>query len=271
MRALLLALAVALLAAPATAMAQKGPITMSGAVNATALTADLAYFYRRTVSSPPRFELVGGRSATGIADVWRGVTDVGLTARSLLPSDPPGLVFTPIARTGICLVTNLANPIPAFSRAQINDLIAARITTWEQVPGSPLTGPIAAGVTSVGAGSRTAFENAMVDPGTPQLNTPRSFTSAPQMRDFIKVTPHAWGYVDLAFAGELHVVAFEGTPCTRATVASGAYPALTELGYVTRGAPKGRVARFIRWVRSSRKARRVIATRYVPVQATRAS
>jgi ABC-type phosphate transport system substrate-binding protein len=77
--------------------------------------------------------------------------------------------------------------------------------------------------------------------------------------------------VDLAFAGDLHVVAFDGIQCTRATVASGAYPALTELGYVTRGAPKGRVARFIRWVRSSRKARRVIATRYVPVQATRAS
>jgi hypothetical protein len=54
-------------------------------------------------------------------------------------------------------------------------------------------------------------------------------------------------------------------------VASGAYPALTELGFVTRGRPSGRIARFFRWVRSSRKARRVIATRYVPVQATRAS
>ena len=38
-------------------------------------------------------------------------------------------------------------------------------------------------------------------------------------------------------------------------------------GYVTRDAPKGRVARFIRWVQRGRKARRVIATRYVPVAA----
>ena len=86
------------------------------------------------------------------------------------------------------------------------------------------------------------------------------------MRDFIKVTPNAWGYVDLAFAGELNVVSFEGIPCTRATVASEAYPARTELGFVTRGAPKGRVARFIRWVKTARKARQVIATRYVPVR-----
>jgi ABC-type phosphate transport system substrate-binding protein len=88
------------------------------------------------------------------------------------------------------------------------------------------------------------------------------------MRDFIKVTQNAWGYVDLAFAGDLNVVAFEGIACTRQTVASQTYPARTELGFVTRGAPKGRVARFIRWVRSARKARRVIATRYVPVRAS---
>jgi len=267
MRALALAVLLAALA-PATAMAQKPPIKMSGAVNATALTADLAFFYRRAVRRPPRFELVGGRSATGIADVSRGISDIGLTARPLIPGDPPGLVFTPIARTGICVVTNRANPVPGFSRAQIQDLVAARVTAWSQVPGSPLADPIAAGVTSVGAGSRTAFEAAMVDPGTQQLNNPRSFTSAPQMRDFIKVTPNAWGYVDLAFAGELHVVPFDGIPCTRETVASEAYPALTELGFVTRGAPKGRVARFMRWVRSARKAQQVIATRYVPVRAS---
>jgi ABC-type phosphate transport system substrate-binding protein len=263
-----LALALLLALAPSTAMAQKPPIRMSGAVNATALTADLAYFYRREVRRPPRFELVGGRSATGIADVSRGISDIGLTARPLIAGDPPGLLFTPIARTGICVVTNPMNPVPGFTRAQIQDLIAARVTDWSQVPGSPLAGPIAAGVTSVGAGSRTAFEAAMVDPGTPLLNSPRTFTSAPQMRDFIKVTQNAWGYVDLAFAGDLNVVAFEGIACTRQTVASQTYPARTELGFVTRGAPKGRVARFIRWVRSARKARRVIATRYVPVRAS---
>ena len=41
------------------------------------------------------------------------------------------------------------------------------------------------------------------------------------------------------------------------------YPARTDLGFVTRGAPKGRVGRFIRWVRRSARARRVIGTRYV--------
>jgi phosphate transport system substrate-binding protein len=265
-RVLLLALAVLLLVSPAPATAQKPPITMSGAVITAALTADLAYFYRREVRSPPRFDLVGGTSTTGISDASRGVSDVGLTARKLVSDDPAGLVFTPIARTGVCLVTNKANPVPGFSRAQIQDLVAARITTWAQVPGSPLADPIVAAAPGVGAGTRTAFEAALLDPGTSQLNAPRSFISSPQIRDFITVTPNAWGYVDLAFAGGLHVVPLDGIRCTRATVASEAYPVRTELGFVTRGAPKGRVARFIRWVRRSGKARRVIATRYVPVR-----
>ena len=95
---------------------------------------------------------------------------------------------------------------------------------------------------------------------------PRTLVTSAQMRDFVRVTPNAWGYVDLAFSDELHAIPYEGIPCTRRTVASGAYPARTEFGFVTRGAPKGAVRRFIRWVRRSGKARRVIATRYVPVR-----
>jgi phosphate transport system substrate-binding protein len=259
----LLALAVAAtLAAPAQA---QPTITISGAFTATAVTADLAYFYRRAVRSPPRFDLVGGRTVTGIADVARGISDIGLATRPLGPDDPAGLVFTPFARTGICLVTNRANPVPGLTRAQVQDLVAARVTAWGQVPGSPLLDPVVAGALTVGGGARTAFEATLLDPGTPQLYVPRTWVTAAQMRDFVKVTPNAWGYVDLAFSADLHVIPYEGIPCTRATVTSGAYPARTELGFVTRGAPRGRVARFIRWVRRSAKARRVIATRYVPV------
>jgi ABC-type phosphate transport system substrate-binding protein len=265
-RSLLAIAFAALLVVPAPA--QAAPITISGAFTVTSITADLAYFYRREVRRPPRFDLVGGRSVTGISDVARGISDIGLASRPLGPEDPAGLVFTPFARTGICLVTNQANPVPGFTRAQVQDLVAARITAWSQVTGSPLTGPIVAGALTVGGGSRTTIEATLIDPETPQLYAPRTWVTAAQMRDFIKVTPDAWGYVDLAFAGDLHVVPFDGITCSRATVADGTYAARTEYGFVTRGTPRGRVARFIRWVRTAKKARRVMATRYVPVRAS---
>ena len=251
----------------AAALAAQGPpITMSGAVPAAALTADLAYFYRREHRGAPRFDIVGGTTTSGIADASRGVSDIGLVTRGLVPADPQGLAFTAIARTGFCLVTNRANPVPALNRAQVQDLVAARITSWTQVPGAARADLIAAATLPPGGGARLVFESAFLDAATPQAYVPRTFTSSAQVRDFVKATPNAWGYADLAFTAGLHTVPYEGVECSRATVASRAYPARSEVGFVTRGAPKGRIARFFRWVRTSRKARRVIATRYVPVR-----
>ena len=85
------------------------------------------------------------------------------------------------------------------------------------------------------------------------------------LRSYIASTPAAWGYLDSAFSDELHRVPFEGVPCTNATIASGAYPARRGLNLVTNGPPKGHVARFIRWIRTDRVARRDHATRYIPV------
>lgn len=246
--------------------AQAPPITMSGAVPTAALTADLAYFYRRSHRAPPRFDIVGGSTVTGIGDAARGVSDVGLVTRGLVAGDPRRLVFTPIARTAFCLVTNRANPVPELTRAQVQDLVAARVTSWAQVPGAARADPIAAATLPPGGGARRVFERTFLDPATPQAYDPRTFTSSAQVRDFIKGTPNAWGYADLAFTAGLHTVRYEGIECSRATVAARTYPAESEVGFVTRGKPKGRIARFFRWVRTSRKARRVIATRYVPVR-----
>ena len=107
--ALLVAVAAAALAAAVPARAAP-PITMSGAVVTRSLVADLAYFYRHAVNDPPRFSLVGGVSQSGIADAERGIVDAGMVARNLIPGDPADLVLTPVALSGMCVVTNRANP-----------------------------------------------------------------------------------------------------------------------------------------------------------------
>jgi phosphate transport system substrate-binding protein len=264
-RGLIVVVAVLALLPPAATAQSPPTITMSGAVPAAALAADLAYFYRRAHERPPRFDIVGGTTVTGLSDVARGIIDLGLVTRPLVPGDPDGLVFRPVALSGVCLVSNRANPVPGLSRAQIGDLVAARVTSWAQVPGATRTDAVAAGGLAPGAGTRAVFEATFLDPLTPLAYVPRTFTSSAQVRDYVKATPNAWGYVDLAFTAGVHVIPYEGGVCSRSTVASGAYPARTQLGFVSRGEPKGRVARFLRWVRRSAKARRVIASRYVPL------
>lgn len=238
-------------------------ITMSGSVVTRALVADLAYFYRHAVDDPPSFALAGGVTASGIADAQRGISDGGMVSRALVPGDPPGLRMTTLAHGGVCLVTNRANPVPAITRAQIQDIVAGRVTSWSQVPGSRRTDPIVAVALDATTGGAQVFQSVFVDDATPALYHPVTFAGDTQVRDYVEQTPAAFGYVDLALTGPLHVAAYEGVGCTRATIRNGTYPAARPLGVVTRGRPRGALARFLRWATTSRRARAVIATRYV--------
>jgi phosphate transport system substrate-binding protein len=256
--------AVAALAGAAPAHAAP-TITMSGSYVTRPLIADLAYFYRHSVPDPPRFALAGGVTATGIADTERGVVDAGMVVRALGPGDPSDLVLTRLALSGVCLVTNLANPVPAMTRAQVQDVVAGRVTSWSQVPGSRRTDAIVPIGLEPGAGTWQVFVTAFVDITTPMAYRPITLATDLQARDYIEQTPGALGYLDLSMTAPVHVMRYEGTGCTRAAIRSGAYPAARPLGIVTRGRPRGELARFLRWVQTSRVARRVIATRYLPV------
>jgi phosphate transport system substrate-binding protein len=265
---LLLALpvtALLVIAAPAPA-APAATVTMTGSNTVLPLVADLAYFYRRARDDAPRFRLSGGTTPVGISDVARGVTSAALAARGAVEDDPPGLEFTTIALSGVCLVTNRANRLPGISRSTIQDMVSGRATSWAQVPGAQRADPLVSAGLRVGAAARGYFTSVFVDDATAVTYAPRTYETVAQVRDYVLATPSAWGYVDLAFTAGLHAVPYEGVPCTRATIRSGAYPAARPLSVVTRGAPAGAVARFLRWVRASRVARRVIATRYVPAR-----
>ena len=53
-----------------------------------------------------------GTSDVGINDVNGGRVDIGDVSRDpIIGSDPKGLVFTKLARDGVCIITNPKNPI----------------------------------------------------------------------------------------------------------------------------------------------------------------
>jgi phosphate transport system substrate-binding protein len=259
------ALALVAIALPAQAQARaRGEVTMSGSTSTRPVLADLAYFYRRATPEAPRFTLAGGGTTIGITDAARGIVDAGMVSRNLGPGDPPGLVLTPLALSGVCLVTNAANPVSGLTRAQVQDLVAGRVTSWTQIPGSTRMDAIVSVALDLTAGARQVFESVFVDVTTRITYAPRTFATAAQVRDFVEQTPAALGYVDLAYTTTLHTLTYDGVACTRKNLLNATYPAQRPLGVVTKGKPRGAVARFLRWVATSRKARQVIATRYVP-------
>jgi phosphate transport system substrate-binding protein len=244
------------------------PITMSGEPVTRALVADLAYFYRHQTRRPPLFELNGGGSSAGIADTVRGITDAALVSRPLSAQDPPGLTIHRLAISAICLVAHARNPVPALTRAQVQDIVAGRVSAWSQIPGSARTGPIVPVDLGLTSGAGRVFQDVFLDPGTAPAWRPVTLLTTAQARDYIQQDPDAFGYVDLALTGPLHTTAYEGVDCTRAAVRAGRYRASRPLAVVTRGRPRPALRRFLRWVRHSRTARRVIATRYIPTART---
>ena len=126
------------------------------------------------------------------------------------------------------------------------------------MPGAARTDAIAPVALDAGSGAASVFEQVFIDAGTPVAWNPTTVLTNAQARDTIAATPAAFGYVDLAFASRLHTLTYEGVPCTRATIASGAYPAQRPLAIVTKGPPRGAVKRFIDWVHRSAKARHAL-------------
>jgi phosphate transport system substrate-binding protein len=249
----------------AAAAARAPVIRMSGQQITQAVVADLAYFYRHQVRRPPRFELTAGGTAGGLADLARGITDAALVSRRLEPGDPSGLRLHRIASSGVCLASNNTNPVPGITRTVVRDIAAGRVTSWSQVPGSTRSDPIAPVALDAGTGAATVFEHVFLDPDDPIGWQPVTLLLSIQARDYVEATPAAFGYLDLAAAGPVHAIPYEGHACTRATVRDGSYPARRPLGIVTRRRPRPVLRRFLRWIGTSRTARRVIATRYVPV------
>jgi phosphate transport system substrate-binding protein len=156
------------------------------------------------------------------------------------------------------------HPVPGITRAQIQDIVAGRVTAWSQVPGSTRRDAIVPVGLDVTTGSGQVFQTDFVDLTTPSVYRPVTLPTDAAARDFVAQTPAAFGYVDLALTPLVHVVAYNGVGCSRETIRTGTYPAARPLGVVTRGRPRGALARFLRWVGTSGTARRVIATRYLP-------
>ena len=117
----ILALALAL---PAGAMARR--LIIGGSTSVLPLAQKLATAYHEAYPKIPAPEIEGGQSDIGISGVASGRFDIGDSSRDPLETDPKGLVFTKIARDGVCVITNRANPISNLSEEEVIDIFTGK-------------------------------------------------------------------------------------------------------------------------------------------------
>jgi phosphate transport system substrate-binding protein len=251
-----------------SAAAAATTITMSGSTSIQPLAAQLAgaYVKKSGIKGQVAFRLSAGGSDIGINDVARGRVTIGNSSRDPEPGDPHGLVFNKIARDAVCLVTHRSNPIRNISQKTVRAIFSGRVRSWSDVPGSRASGPIDLVVRSAASGTQDAFQNIFMGQDLHVSSSATVTSSNGRQAQKIKSNPNAIGYASFDFTKGLSTIPYRGVGCTLRNAKSGQYLGTRNFWMVTRGAATGDAKAWIRWIRTSSQARRIISTNWVALR-----
>lgn len=259
-------IAVAALAVPATAGAGSSALLIDGSTSVYPLMTQLASAYHKATKQPAP-KVGQGTSDAGVTDVEAGRVDIADVSRNPEESDPKGLVFTKIARDGVCMITNEKNPISNLNDETVKAIFTGNVREWSEVPGSKITGPIDLIDRIASSGTQSAFQDIFLGEQLKISPSAEAEESNGLVQNKVHVDEHAIGFVSLAFTAGVHTVSYQGIPCTLPNAKSGQYQGVRNFWMVTKGAPKGAAAKFISWITSSSNAtaRKIINSEWIAI------
>ncbi len=242
---LILALA---LAVPTAAAARR--LIIGGSTSVLPLAQKLATAYHKAYPRIPAPEVEGGQSDIGIDGAATGRFDIGDSSRDPLETDPHHLVFTKIARDGVCVITNPSNPISNLSQESVEGIFTGRIRDWSEVPGAGISGPIDLFDRDGASGTQDAFQHIFLGETLKVSLSATQETSNGLEQNAVAADKQAIGFVSFAYTAGVNAVGYEGVACNLRNAKSGQYGGVRNFWMVTKGPPKGEALKFLNWVTS---------------------
>jgi phosphate transport system substrate-binding protein len=261
---ILLAVTALTLAAPAAAGARA--LLLSGSTSIYPLMIQLASAYHKaTHQSTPKVNQ--GTSDAGVNEVNAGKVDIGDVSRDpIVGSDPHGLVFTKIARDGVCMITHPSNRLANLNQQTVQGIFTGNIRDWSEVPGSKISGSIDLVDRIASSGTQDAFQNIFLGPSLKIAPSANAEETNGLVQSKVKNDPNAIGFVSFAFTGGVNAVGYQGIPCTLQNAKSGQYQGVRNFWMVTKGRPKGAAAKFIAWITSgNRTTKKIIGSQWITI------
>ncbi len=261
-------------AAPAIASARTRTVTISGATASYPLVELLAQRYVKLHPKKDkiRFKINQGGTTVGINDVAAGRVTIADVSREPISSDSgKGLVFYPIARYAICVITNSSNPVANLTQSQLTGVFTGTIKSWGELSADGASGVSASGPidvitrTSV-AGVLTSFKTLLLEGKSVEKSATEEASEGLE-KQAVKGNPDAIGFVSnyQVELGGVHAVNFGGIACNKADAISGAYAGVARFYEVTHGRASGAASWFISWIDHSAAARKIINSRWITV------
>jgi phosphate transport system substrate-binding protein len=98
----------------------------------------------------------GGGSAMGLHSALSGTAEIGMADLVQLPPEADRLHNLVVARDGIAVVLNPANPVSELTLKQVRGLLSGFIANWRDIGGPDR--PVSVISREAGSGTRTSFE-----------------------------------------------------------------------------------------------------------------
>jgi phosphate transport system substrate-binding protein len=253
----ILMLIVAAPTAPAGAAGKR--LIIGGSTSVLPLMQKLATAYHKANPSIPAPQVSGGQSDIGISGAANGSLDIGDSSRDpIVGVDPHGLVFTKIARDGVCVITNKGNAVSNLSQQEVEGIFTGRIHDWSEVSGAKVSGPIDLFQRDGASGTEDAFQHIFL--GETLKISPSAVAESSNGLEQLHVEKdeHGIGFVSFAYTAGVNPVGYQGIACNLRNAKSGQYAGVRNFWMVTKGAPKGAAAKFIAWVTSGSAATKAI-------------
>ncbi len=266
-RSLTASLLATLALASVPAMAQGRALLIDGSTSVFPLMSQLAPAYHKATHAPTP-KVGQGTSGVGISDVASGRADIGDVSRDpIIGVDPHGLVFTKIARDGVCVITNPANRLSNLNQQTVQQIFTGQVRSWSEVPGAGTTGPIDLFQRVASSGTQDAFQNIFLGESLKISPSASAEESNGTMRQAVIGDKNAIGFASFAFTSGVNAVSYQGIPCTLRNAKSGQYQGVRNFWAVTKGAPSGAAAKFISWIVKphNKVAEKIIGSQWIPI------
>jgi phosphate transport system substrate-binding protein len=257
------------LAVPAGAASKR--LIIAGSTSMLPLVQKLATAYHKANPKIPAPKVEGGQTDIGINDVANGRADIGDASRDPIPGvDPPGLVFSKVARDGICVITNEGNPLPNLSQETVQEIFTGDVRNWSQVPGASISGPIDLFDREAVSGTQDAFQDIFLGE-TLKISPSATAESSEGLEvNAVGADKSAIGFVSFAATinGGVHTVDYQGIPCTLPNAKSGQYGGVRNFWMVTKKTGTSPEAiKFIDWVTKpgNLTVRKIVSSEWIAI------
>lgn len=215
-----------------------------------------------------RIEVQAGGSSRGVLDVRNGAAQLGMVSRELKP-DERDLQSALIAKDGVGIILNKANPVAQLSKSQVVGIYTGKLTNWKELGGDDV--PITVVSKAEGRSTLEVFSGYL---GVPYKDIAAHVIIGDNQQGIqtVAASPAAIGYVSIGSAeyeaqqgAAIRLVQLDGQLPSTTAVASGQYAISRELNLVFKPPLSTQLRDFLAFTQSEAATELVLQQYFVPM------